>query len=39
MIHLIFCAFLVCLVHSQFTLANTAKSLTSYQTLAPGVTY
>lgn len=39
MIWLIFYAFLVNLVYGQFTLANTGKTLSSYQTLAPGVTY
>lgn len=39
MFYLIFCAFIVSLAHCQFTLANTVKSLSSYQTLAPGVSY
>lgn len=39
MIFLLFYAFIVGLVHGQFTLANSGKSLTSYYTLTPGVTY
>lgn len=39
MIYLVIYAFLVSLVYGQFTLANNAKSLTSYETLSPGVTY